>query len=708
MSSPFRERLESGSRQLILCFGLTSAGIALLLDFRTPFLPLVAGLAVAGIVGSGMAALSADDRIALGGLVLAAAAIAIVPISIDIGLQIAQGIWPDFIGEPDFAAGLLLHGQDPYGHDYIDSASFRSVFLFDHPIEFGFNHFPYAPGMFLLAVPEQILPWPAARSLAVLSPIAVSLMTLAAYRLGTTRLQSRAFAAAVILNPLLATLYGNLFNDVFAFAPGLLAVACAARGRFALAGLLLGLAIAIKQDAVLLAPVVATLAVRSGGPRRLASTAAFGGAGLGLVVVPFVLWNPIAFVRDTLGFFVSGGFGNSPARGPSLGGLLVVAGFTQNRWENPPLAVLQVAFSAAVLALAAADLRHHWSWARMWGWTAILSVVVFFTSVVVTSNYVGIVLLFLSLSVASAVAVVRPPRRFPVLAASLPVLLLIMAGVWANGLAQSGLPVGLKHPIAVGPAGVASVTGGPGEWRLHIDSPGQEPQVSRIPAGRFPIAVAWSSDGDQAAVSMTSTVEVYSRRTGSWREFPFGYVTAIGADGGNWVAGLWGQGLVHSEDGGEHWRRASLPPGDVEFEAVAKSGRRWLMATELGVLASEDGGASWVPAGAPLDRVTSLAASDTEVRAAAWNGSTAISSDGGRNWRRAASLPAGVWAIADDGRLVAGATGVFRDGHRVAAFGRHEAVAAGSSGGLACVALATGDVYCSDGGDFSRLMLSRG
>jgi hypothetical protein len=486
-------------------------------------------------------------------------------------------------------------------------------------------------------------------------------------------------------------------------APGLLGVGFAARGRFVLAGILLGTAMAINQDAVLFAPAIAVLALRRGGLTRVAIAAGVSAGTFALVILPFLLWNPSAFLADTVGFFFSSGLRSSPARGASLSELLLYLGISANRWETPSLTLLQVAAGLSVVAAAAANLRRTASWARIWSWTALLAFVVFFVSSVFTSSYLAIVMLFGSLATAALGPWARLTRNLPVVAAALPSLAFIMFGVLGNAAFDRLQPNPIKHPIAVGPAGVASVKGSVGDWRLAMAVPGGRTDLAPIPGGDYPLALAWQSDGDSVVVSMANGLDIYSRSQGRWRTLPYMEVTTIGADGLSWVAGQWGLGVIYSRDGGMTWHHASSPPDDVEFQVVARSGSRWLMATELGVLASEDGGASWTRSAEPLDRVTSLAVSGNRVLAAAWSGKTAESTDGGLTWRRSAPLNPGVWAVADNARLEAGATGVFFDGQRVPSFGRREAVATGSTGNLDCVALTDGAVYCSDGGPFTLL-----
>src|SRR5207245_9550478 len=97
-------------------------------------------------------------------------------------------------------------------------------------------------------------------------------------------------------------------NDLAMVALLLGALVAAQRRRFLLMGLLLGLAVATKQHALLAAPFIVWWALARGASLPVvARSAASGMAALVAVLLPFVLWSPHAFIQDTVVFVTGGG-----------------------------------------------------------------------------------------------------------------------------------------------------------------------------------------------------------------------------------------------------------------------------------------------------------------------------------------------------------------------------------------------------------------
>jgi fatty acid desaturase len=118
----------------------------------------------------------------------------------------------------DAAAGRLLQGIDPYGHDYIDAAALRRFWAPEIPVNPLLAHYPYPPGLILLAAPLHA----AGLGAAWLWLPAFAALGLAAYLAA-----GRAGVVAVTLNPLLLLDYLSLLSDVFFLAAALAAVGLA-------------------------------------------------------------------------------------------------------------------------------------------------------------------------------------------------------------------------------------------------------------------------------------------------------------------------------------------------------------------------------------------------------------------------------------------------------------------------------------------------
>lgn len=296
----------------------------------------------------------------------------------------------------DAAAGRLLQGLDPYGHDYLDSPLLRQFWAPELPVNPLLAHYPYPPGMILLAAPLHA----AGLGVAWLWVPAIAVLAAAAYSAA-----GRAGVVAVALNPLLLIDYLSLLNDLFFLAAGLGAVALLRRRRGLEAGLLVGLALALKQTAVVLLPAIAFLAWRA---RRAPPAAAGAALALAVLALPFLLWSPTAFVSDTAAYFYGSGVDAFPIRGFGLPGLLLAAGVIPSRWASFPSAMLQLPVLAAILVIGFAGLRRTFSWPRLWLWSASAAAVLFFLGRTLAPNYVTLVAVLAALAAASALADLAP------------------------------------------------------------------------------------------------------------------------------------------------------------------------------------------------------------------------------------------------------------------------------------------------------------
>lgn len=352
---------------------------------------LVVPLGVAALVA--VAAYRAQPRLALAALV---ALLFLLPQALLILVRGADAPVQDSVLLTDAAAGRLLQGIDPYGHDYIDAAALRRFWAPEIPVNPLLAHYPYPPGLILLAAPLHA----AGLGAAWLWLPAFAALGLAAYLAA-----GRAGVVAVTLNPLLLLDYLSLLSDVFFLAAALAAVGLLRRRRALVAGLLVGVALALKQAAVVLLPALALLAWRE---RRLLQVAAAAAAALMVLVLPFLLWSPGAFVTDTATYFYGSGVDAFPIRGPGLPGLLLTAGVIPSRWAAFPSALLQAPVLALVLLAGGLGLRRRFSWPALWLWSAAVALVLFFLGRTLAPNYLTLIAVLATLAAASAVEDLDP------------------------------------------------------------------------------------------------------------------------------------------------------------------------------------------------------------------------------------------------------------------------------------------------------------
>jgi len=260
--------------------------------------------------------------------------------------------------QTQLAGDFVLHGVDPYGADYgrAGLASAPWAEAFPSP---ALHHLVTWPGQFLLPLPLQALSrlvfgWWDERVFLLVAAVAIWLLLGALF----PGIPGRMAAVALFLVPshsLLAVL-GD--NDLPVLALLLAALLAAQHRRLLLMGLLLGCAIATKQHALLAVPLIVAFATVRGADRRTITRAAAAGTlVVAAVLLPFVLWDAAAFVRDTVIFLVGGGSEAYPINGFGLSAILLSAGVIHGARDAFPFALLEM-LAALVVWLVG------WRWLR--------------------------------------------------------------------------------------------------------------------------------------------------------------------------------------------------------------------------------------------------------------------------------------------------------------------------------------------------------
>jgi hypothetical protein len=352
---------QHGDALLLILLGLPTALIdwQIALTWALPvWIPAVAAATVVALIGTMLA------RPAWKGLT-APAAVALL-----YALPVAGGIlrWQlvaspkaligDAAYQTQLAGDFLLKGIDPYGADYGRAGLAAAPWAENFPSP-ALHHLVTWPGQFLIPIPLQavsrlVFGWWDERVFLLLAAAAVWLL-LGALLPG---MPGRVAAAALFLVPghsLLAVL-GD--NDLPVVALLLAALWAAQRRRFLLMGLLLGAGVATKQHALLAVPLIVVCAgVRGADVRTIARAAAAGMAVIAASILPFVLWDAAAFLRDTVVFVVGSGIDAYPINGFGLSAILLSAGVIHGPRDAFPFALLEIA-AAGVTWVAG------WRWLR--------------------------------------------------------------------------------------------------------------------------------------------------------------------------------------------------------------------------------------------------------------------------------------------------------------------------------------------------------
>jgi Glycosyltransferase family 87 len=243
------------------------------------------------------------------------------------------------------AAKALVHGKDPYVVEYLHGP------LAARPLGTK-THFPYLPGMVLFGLPRALFGSNGAGDARVWFAVVTLATVGVALRLATGLDLERKLRIAQILLvvPTGAFLMATGGDDLPVVALMLLAVVLAARGKPVGAGLALGLGAALKQTAWVLIPFL-VLAMSRRGSGRGGRRAALAVAGpVVAVVLPFVIWDPGAFVEDVVKFPLGLGRQPTAARTATLGSWLVRT-FPSARAAITSLLVAVVAGAAVAVVL---------------------------------------------------------------------------------------------------------------------------------------------------------------------------------------------------------------------------------------------------------------------------------------------------------------------------------------------------------------------
>jgi len=260
--------------------------------------------------------------------------------------------------QTQLAGDFLLRGIDPYGADYGRAGLGAAPWGEGFPSP-ALHHLVTWPGQFLLPLPLQavsrwVFGWWDERVFLLIAATGVWLL-LAALFPGTP---GRMAAVAFFLVPghsLLAVL-GD--NDLPVVALLLAALLAAHHRRFLLMGLLLGCAIATKQHALLAVPLIVVWAgVRGADLGIIARAALTATAGVAGFLLPFVVWDSAAFIRDTVLFVVGSGTDAYPINGFGLSAILLSAGVIHGPRDAFPFALLEMTAAGMVWAAG-------WRWLR--------------------------------------------------------------------------------------------------------------------------------------------------------------------------------------------------------------------------------------------------------------------------------------------------------------------------------------------------------
>src|SRR5712691_389139 len=242
------------------------------------------------------------------------------------------------------AREVLMRGVDPYGFNYVGTGLERAPWggqPFANP---ALHHLDYWPGTIVLPLPVQaafhaLLGWWDERLWLLLAAAAVWVLL---HRLAPGQ-AGRMAAITFFLVPghsLLAVLGDNDLPMVAFLLSAALAIT---NRRFVLAELLIGLAVATKQTALIAVPVLAVWAGASGvGWKAFLRATVVAVVAVLALILPFLVWNARAFVSDTFLYNFGSGAEAYPIQGLGLSSWLLQAGIIHGPRDAFPFLLLQI------------------------------------------------------------------------------------------------------------------------------------------------------------------------------------------------------------------------------------------------------------------------------------------------------------------------------------------------------------------------------
>jgi hypothetical protein len=264
---------------------------------------------------------------------------------LQVGLRDSTAPWfftNDSTYQIEQGGDLLLHLDNPYGHDSRKSGLERfytrdgSVSERVREKEVALRHFAYFPGTVVLAAAWRLLPGPF-DDYRLLMLVCNLLMLAAALAFRGPLSVRLALGALLVCNPIAVRSAWFGQNDAPSLLLLVLAFALVSRRRFGWAAATLAGAILLKQFALVAAPFLALMIWKLSADRDELKRAglAFGGV-LAVVILPFLIADPVAFYDDTIKY----GAGTYRIVGYGLSAILVRAHIVADRDAAYPFGLI--------------------------------------------------------------------------------------------------------------------------------------------------------------------------------------------------------------------------------------------------------------------------------------------------------------------------------------------------------------------------------
>jgi hypothetical protein len=315
--------------------------------------------------------------------------------------------------QTEAAAQFVLAGKNPYVETYTQTpmalAPFDVKGISANP---ALEHFAYLPLTFLLPLPLQAA-LGSRFDLRYLHLIFFVAMLLVAARLTQNPQKRLLLVMALGLNPLFVGPLAEGRNDVMVLSWLIFTWALLQRGKITASAVTLALACGTKHPAVVFVPFYFVYLSQRGTWRERVKHAQkpflIWASLTALIIVPWFVLNPAAFVDDTVSYLNGTSAVSYPISGFSFGMLLVSMGLLPSNMAQFPFGVLQMAIG---LPAAFWLLRRQWRApdlpAAIAGFAILLFISQFFSRIF-NDNYLGLIIAVMAVAALMDIETSRAP-----------------------------------------------------------------------------------------------------------------------------------------------------------------------------------------------------------------------------------------------------------------------------------------------------------
>jgi hypothetical protein len=264
----------------------------------------------------------------------------------------------DGLIQTEEAIKFLLVGKNPYTEEYINTPMAEwpgYLVVFGEGVPTPLFHYVYLPFSFLFSIPfylvcKNVLGWYDQRFVYLLLFIGLMILLPQLTRDWSKKL---GLLLGFGLNLYFTIFFANGNNDVIVLFWLVLTIFLLQRRQVVFSSVALALACTSKQSALLLLPFYFLYLMR-GSYRRESATSILKGTFSffivsSLIIVPFLVWDPISFIDDTVNYLGGGSEVSFPIYGHNLGTLLLATGIIESKQAYFPFWILQALFGLPTL-----------------------------------------------------------------------------------------------------------------------------------------------------------------------------------------------------------------------------------------------------------------------------------------------------------------------------------------------------------------------